>query len=196
MAKSTAGKSPSDQGGCTKLIFGIVAGMILSGVYINYNWALPGWMQIPGLVQGLGARTVADSVIEDPKADLATKQRAVEELFRRDPNLFRELDDDMGNVITRAVIDRKARRRLMIFQSAQNAMREQLGKHEAIRKAAERQYETESLDEIILLTGIKNLREDAFLYGYLLDRFPESSDRELIEEAMALRPQEVFEIVP
>ncbi|MEM1296283.1 MAG: hypothetical protein AAGH89_13025 [Verrucomicrobiota bacterium] len=183
----------SDNGGCTRLVIGIVAGMLLSGAYIKFNWVLPSWMQFPGLIQGLGPRTVAFTTIEDPDADLATKQRAIEELLRHDPIFFQELDRDMGNAITNAVIDRKAREQLIVFKSKHSVMREKLEEFPKLREVAMKQHEAETMDELMVQIGLKDLREERFLSTYLLQRFEmESVSPELLEKTLALLPQEVF----
>tara|TARA_R110002096_G_scaffold4493_5_gene20788 strand:- start:6716 stop:7294 length:579 start_codon:yes stop_codon:yes gene_type:complete len=185
--------SKSDNGGFTRLVIGIVAGMLLSGAYIKFNWVLPAWMQFPGLIQGLGPRTVAFTTIEDPDADLATKQRAIEELLRHDPIFFQELDRDMGNAITNAVIDREARERLILFKSKHSTMRKKLEEFPNLRDVAMKQHRAETMDELMVQIGLKELREDRFLHAYLTERFAQESDGpELLEKALALPPQDVF----
>lgn len=185
--------SKSDSGGCARLVIGIVAGMLLSGAYIKFNWVLPGWMQFPGLIQGLGPRTVAFTTIEDPEADLATKQRAIEELFRHDPIFFQELDRDMGNAITNAVIDRKARERLIVFKMKHSTMRKKLEEYPNLRDVAMRQHKAETMDELMVQIGLKDLQEEKFLNAYLLDRFDmDSTTPELLAKALSLLPQDVF----
>jgi len=183
----------SEKWGWGKLILGVIAGVVLSSGYVKFNWALPGWLQLPGLVQGLGPRTVADSVLEDPAADLAAQQRAVEELFRHDPHFFRQLDDEMDHAITRAAIDRKARHHLQLFQAKVATRRDQLGKHESLREVAFRKYGVETMEDLTVQAGLEDLRADAFLHGYLKARFPDlAGDAELLNAALALKLGEVF----
>jgi len=194
--RSPSGPKPDRSGGFGQLLLGLVAGVVLSGLYIKFNWALPAWIQLPGLVQSLGPRTVADAVLEDPAASLEAKQRAVEELFRHDPNLFRELDDALDQAFTRAVLDRKARRRLQLFHSKQKTRRRSLQTHEALREAAMRHHGTHDFEELLVRMGRADLQEDPFFHAYLRDRFPEAPDDQLYEETLRLRPSDLFPAPP
>lgn len=184
--------SQASPGGLGKVIGGFLAGLLLSGAYIQFNWVLPGWMRLPGLVQSLGPRTVADSVLEDPQAEIAARQRALEELFRHDPSLFRELDDALDHAITRAAIHRKVQHRLVLFQNKQRTLRTSLETHDALREAAMRQHGASDFEDLLLRMGNKDLEQEPLLQAYLLESFPQLKPEDRLPQAMALSPTAVF----
>jgi len=182
MSVEKRGGSPSGSGG---LPLGLVIGVVLTVLYVKFDYALPSWLQPVEKVKVLFITTTASLSADDNNLDELQREIAVK--MKEDASYYTGIDDALGKFITEEIIWReRTKRTLKLLQDMIRKLDDVSGRQSsAVNNSIERILQT-------LPEGTK--QESRFAYQYLKIRFPGLSDVEIVEELKRISLTDLFQM--
>ena len=106
------------------LLSGVLMGVVLSVLYIKFDFALPAWLQPAETVEGLAITAAATMLTDENQADELQREIAVR--IQAQPDYFVRIDNELGRFISEEVVWRESTKRdLKLLQDMVKAMAEQ-----------------------------------------------------------------------
>lgn len=161
------------ESGGGRFLFGLVAGLGLSYVYITTGYKPP-IPQPADELQSSMKLILADVLFEDSGADIRQRQRALALMIGEDPGLYRELDDRIGQAMTRSLVDKKLERFTLRLRGQRRAFVQRFSgdDYPELKQLLQKRYGTKDPVEMAahLLAG--QIAKDEFIAQSLRERHP------------------------
>lgn len=135
-----------------KFLLGLVAGTLLSILYVVFNLQLPEFMQIPGLVRGGIISSTTEEQLYDIGGDVAARQRALVVYFDNRAGDAAAIDEAAGSPFLNALHAARAAREARLLSAQWDAYDKTLSQP-ALREALVRRHgaeDNESLKQAML----------------------------------------------
>ncbi|MEM1062240.1 MAG: hypothetical protein AAGJ97_07925 [Planctomycetota bacterium] len=146
---------------------GLLTGVVLSVLYVRFDWRPPAVVTLPGKVQDFAIAATADLDLSDPTRPVDVRRRALATVLATNPDLVIELDDETDGGLLAAWDARQARREARTLVLRDDAIDRAL-RHDALRRSLARSLDAAAADEPFV--------------SVILDRTDETEgDRPLIE---------------
>lgn len=100
-----------------KFLAGAVFGLALSVSYVWYGVTLPGWMELPALLQKSLKAAAVDDALFDPDVPEAMRRRALEVYFENQAKRAAALEAELGYPLTSELRFRRAKRAAQILHA-------------------------------------------------------------------------------
>jgi len=130
-----------------KFFLGLVAGTVLSILYVAFNVQLPEFMQIPGLVRGGIISSTTDEQLYDISGDAAARQRALVVYFDNRAGDAAAIDAAAGSPFLNALHTARAAREARLLAAQWDAYDKTLSQP-ALREALVRRHGTDNIESL------------------------------------------------
>ncbi len=167
------------------LLSGLLIGVVLTFLYVKYDFALPSWLQPAEKVKGFFVTTTASLSAGD--SDLDELQREIAVKMKESSDYYTNIDDSLGKFITEEIIWRdRTKRTLKLLQD----LVKNLDSHSGSQSSGVNR----SIERLLHAVPQQTKNEQKFAYQYLQNRFPGLSDAEIVEELKRISLTDLFQI--
>ncbi len=181
----SADKRDGNHSGGGGLLFGLVIGVVLTFLYVKYDFALPAWLQPADKVKGLVITTTAS--ISADNNDMDELQREIAVKMKESSDYYTSIDDSLGKFITEEIVWRgRTKRTLKLLQD----LVKNLDSHAGSQSGGVNR----SIERLLHAVPQQTKNEHQFAYQYLKKRFPGLSDTEIVEELKRISLTDLFQI--
>ena len=167
-----------------KYVGAVVFGIAITYAYVHFGYEPPPALQIAGKAKSEAIVATAEFDLYSPVADDNMRQRAMAVVLGQQPELLIELNQELDNQILFELLRRKALRKAKQLKQEMSAYDKALDQP-ALRARLEAKYnvaDTHRLKHSMMLAAIK---DTPFLYWYLKNQFPVSTEDGFVEIVMA-----------
>lgn len=155
-----------------RFIGGVFFGVVMTLGYVRYAWTMPDVAQLPGKITEAAVVTTAEIDLYDPRAAPEVRRRALAVVMSQNPELFVEIDHELGGRLMEETLRREALRETKLLKHQMSAYDIAIDKP-ALREALERKHGSTSDDEELKRRMLLSaLRDEDFSCWYIRTRFP------------------------
>lgn len=171
-----------------KSFVGLLVGCLLTYAVLEFDYSTPDIIDLPNKVKALPEQLIASIFIEDPKASLAQKQKAIAILVKNSEDYFIEIDNASNNQFTLAAVNKITEQRISLVKTytVQFAKVLTSDDYPSLKQHIINRYQTSSVNELKVKVLIEQIIQDAFLHEELKKRYSGQSDEQIAKHILQI----------